>query len=689
MRRARFQFPILAVLLFAGGHALSTDNMKATLVGSSLWTSMQNVAINGNYAYCSLEKGLIVVDISDISKPAFIRQVGIDSGMAFGSTISGNYLYVALWNNGLGIYDLTDPANPSLVGHINPSGYINDVCVSGNYAYLIDQNGRLIVIDISAPSSPQLSTITSGLTGAFTVAIKDTIAYVGTVFGLATFNLASPDTAKPLSLCATPSRVYDISISNGIAYVACYNSGLQVIAIPHPDSMYIIGSHTARGEACGIYLADSIVYLACEDYTNTDSGLVAFNVHNPAYPIFVGKYDNSYGRKVLVKDSLAFVADASLGLLLINVADPAGMTLAGSYRTYYSQSVAIVGNRAYVAGTGFSIVDITSNTNPIIKGQIPLAYSGMDVVVRDTFAFVAGYPLNPYVNVGYFDIFSIADDNSPYLVSSTALPKAAYCIAIQGNYAYIGGIDSLRIYDISNPLVPAEVGSFYQPFCQYLAVRGDYAYVPNLKIINISNPQSPYLEGEAMVGGTPGDIVLSGNNAFVCVWTGELMMGWISSIDITNPSVPSVLDHEYTDDDAFSIALKDNYAIVGTYFGLYFFDITNPAAMVPAGSDGKWGTGETVYEIAVSGQYGYLATGYSMQIVYLHATCCDLPGDYTNNGAVNALDVTAMINRLYKYGPVPGCADEADADGNGSFNALDVTYLINYLYKSGPAPICP
>ena len=68
--------------------------------------------------------------------------------------------------------------------------------------------------------------------------------------------------------------------------------------------------------------------------------------------------------------------------------------------------------------------------------------------------------------------------------------------------------------------------------------------------------------------------------------------------------------------------------------------------------------------------------------------CCNLAGDASNNDAVNILDVTYVINYLYKGGPPPVCNDEGDANGNNSINILDVTHLINYLYKGGPPPIC-
>ena len=64
-------------------------------------------------------------------------------------------------------------------------------------------------------------------------------------------------------------------------------------------------------------------------------------------------------------------------------------------------------------------------------------------------------------------------------------------------------------------------------------------------------------------------------------------------------------------------------------------------------------------------------------------------GDADGSGVVNALDVTHLINFLYKHGPESVPPEAGDATGNGVTNALDITHLINYLYKQGPQPICP
>jgi hypothetical protein len=68
--------------------------------------------------------------------------------------------------------------------------------------------------------------------------------------------------------------------------------------------------------------------------------------------------------------------------------------------------------------------------------------------------------------------------------------------------------------------------------------------------------------------------------------------------------------------------------------------------------------------------------------------CQFICGDADSDRAINILDVTFIINYLYKDGPAPDPEQAADADGTGTLNILDVTHLINYLYKDGPDPIC-
>jgi hypothetical protein len=61
-------------------------------------------------------------------------------------------------------------------------------------------------------------------------------------------------------------------------------------------------------------------------------------------------------------------------------------------------------------------------------------------------------------------------------------------------------------------------------------------------------------------------------------------------------------------------------------------------------------------------------------------------GDADGSTAINLLDVTYLINYLYKGGPPPTPECAGDVNETSTVNILDVTYLINYLYKGGPPP---
>src|SRR5690242_13973262 len=62
-----------------------------------------------------------------------------NGGNASGLAVSGHFVYLANLQDGLRIYDVTDPHNPVNIFHTNNAdGDAADVFVSGQYAYLAD-----------------------------------------------------------------------------------------------------------------------------------------------------------------------------------------------------------------------------------------------------------------------------------------------------------------------------------------------------------------------------------------------------------------------------------------------------------------------------------------------------------------------------------------------------------------------
>jgi hypothetical protein len=66
-------------------------------------------------------------------------------------------------------------------------------------------------------------------------------------------------------------------------------------------------------------------------------------------------------------------------------------------------------------------------------------------------------------------------------------------------------------------------------------------------------------------------------------------------------------------------------------------------------------------------------------------------GDVNGNGAgPNVVDITYLVDYLFRSGPPPPVIEAADVNGSGGDpNIADVTYLVDYLFRIGPAPVCP
>jgi uncharacterized protein (TIGR02145 family) len=68
-------------------------------------------------------------------------------------------------------------------------------------------------------------------------------------------------------------------------------------------------------------------------------------------------------------------------------------------------------------------------------------------------------------------------------------------------------------------------------------------------------------------------------------------------------------------------------------------------------------------------------------------------GDVNNSATENLLDITYLINYVYKGGSSPGCGASfiglcGDVNNDEIVDIVDIIYLIEYIYTGGPAPRC-
>ncbi|MDX1479300.1 MAG: hypothetical protein R3301_16410, partial [Saprospiraceae bacterium] len=198
-------------------------------------------------------------------------------------------------------------------------------------------------------------------------------------------------------------------------------------------------------------------------------------------------------------------------------------------------------------------------------------------------------------------------------------------IEIQGNHAYVAcdNIDSLLVFDLSDPSLPVRIGGIRILFggaAQGLVVAGDRAYADysnSIHTIDISDPTNPvsvyvlpqsaedmayhngylYVVGNFVnglvvidaqtpdtlivvdtigIGGDPNGIAIEGNHAFI-IDAGSLDM---KVFDLTNPVSPALVGSTPFGSFPTFIEVTDGFAYVtdnGTDT-LYIFDISVPSS---------------------------------------------------------------------------------------------------------------
>jgi hypothetical protein len=186
-------------------------------------------------------------------------------------------------------------------------------------------------------------------------------------------------------------------------------------------------------------------------------------------------------------------------------------------------------------------------------------------------------------------------------------------VSIQGNYAFCtASYHGLDIIDISSPSLPVKVGNFDDgDFFYRLDVSGNYAYITSgkeLVIVDVSDPALPVRVGRFYSTGQVSDVRVKDNYAYLAVGS-YLGYNGLQVIDVSSPSSPFLAGQYSTPvtRDVTGLFVRGSYVYLAIDYGLYIFDITNPAAPQLVGEVGvSWYT----VGVVVSGNYAYVSSYY-------------------------------------------------------------------------------
>ncbi|MFN6208726.1 MAG: cadherin domain-containing protein [Microcystis sp.] len=326
----------------------------------------------------------------------------------------------------------------------------------------------------------------------------------GTVTFAANANNATVTIDPTVDNIADPDETVTLTLASGTGYTVGTTTTVTgtINDDINPPTPTFISKYDTPGWAFGVEVVGNYAYLA--DY---DSGLQIIDISNPSNPIFKGNYDTDGAWDVEVVGNYAYIADGSSGLQIINISNPTNPTFIGNYDNFSAVvDVQVVGNYAYLANGNslLQIIDISNPTNPILKGSYDDSSGFADgVQVVGNYAYIADY-------FSGLQIIDISNPTNPILKGNYYSSGEATDVQVVGNYAYLAaGGGGLQIIDISNPTNPTIKGNYQNNYDYAFDVKvvGSYAYVAaregGLQIIDVSDFND--------VNESPTDVTLSNN----------------------------------------------------------------------------------------------------------------------------------------------------------------------------------
>jgi len=486
--------------------------------------------------------------------------------------------------------------------------------------------------------------------------------------------------------------------------------GMHTAAEQPPRTMALVGQ--VGGPTSAVAQDGSYAYIAA------GPRLTIRDVSDPTDLSPVGRTEVLPGivRDVALSQDIAYVANGEGGLRVIDISIAAQPNEIGRYETPgAAQGVATAGQYVYVAesprweeeggswqlvGGGLRIFNVADPSMPLDVGFEDTDWRPHDVVLAHDHAYLAEQPvwdqeLSDYVGGGVA-VVDISEPTSPSTISAYETPGWASRITVADGYVYLADWPDLRVIDVSDPESLSEEGFWSTGGGVHdLVVLDNHAYVASpgvgLYILDVNDPAVPTPIGLAGMPGVAQTVAVADDCAYV-----GLRKGGLSIADVSDPEAPSDLGAYDTVGQALAVEVAGSHAYVADG-GFTAVNISHP---VHPGAVGDLKVPEWLDDVAVAGDYAFLAAGFHVVDIsdpeaLTEVASCDLPwraqtvevdGDYVylTDEAVGlrVMDVSNPISptevvSCTTSGPAHDLAVEADyayiADGESGLVVVDVS----------------
>jgi hypothetical protein len=171
---------------------------------------------------------LTLYDVVNASSLAARGTYGSDGSAAV--AVSGSIAYLADYEAGIRVLDVSNADQPALLGTFDTPGSAQDVWIVGSYAYVADGAAGLTIFDISTPQQPVLLSTRQTLGEAAQLQVVDGRAYIAERYhGVSILDVRNPYAVELLATYDTPGSAIEVQVSGPLLYIADNIGGLHIV----------------------------------------------------------------------------------------------------------------------------------------------------------------------------------------------------------------------------------------------------------------------------------------------------------------------------------------------------------------------------------------------------------------------------------------------------------------------------
>jgi hypothetical protein len=424
---------------------LDFPNQPILLNTCNLPVYCRDLCLNGSYVYVvggefHVGPHFFAIDISD---PQNLSRVGtLDiNGTPTNITVDGNYAYISDNIFALKVVDITNPADPQLLGTFGrfPSES-KGLCKRGNYVYLADEYYGMQIFDASEPSSPWIVADYSDASEIYKLAVSGQYAYITEQnyfeeehLGVEIVDIADLTNPIPAGHIFEPSGAMSIDIQGNYLYVGAW-SVLDIFILSDPAAPERVGSISLHGSAEELVVRDNYAFIADGAYVGF-RGLEVIDISDPANPIFGDTLSSASSADDIVLSGdrayLSYIDPGPGGMNIIDISNPLDPFIIGGF-SLYVPGIAVDGNYAFIAGPPFLVYDVSEPTNPTMIASCQS--HGGKITIDENYAFVTGNGV---------DMINISNPASPEWLMQCGIfrgrdiEKVGNALYVIGDYAFM------------------------------------------------------------------------------------------------------------------------------------------------------------------------------------------------------------------------------------------------------------